>query len=427
MDVIARLRNWALARPRVLLVDVPGTTMLRWSVEAEVDRRGWRRAVSPADTDLLVVLGLPGPDLAEAVDVLWSQVPEPRHRMDVHHSGEVVVALDTGRDTLIRRAGGEIDADDRPSPASLLGKDQDADHEGMGHGGGHEGMGHGGGHEGMGHGGGHEGMGHGGGHEGMGHGGGHEGMDHGSGHEGMDHGSGHEGMDHGMHGGMDHGMHGGMDRGMHGGEVAGLPMASTGPDRDGLQLDVLKVVLGPVLPGWPTGLVLRADLQGDVLTSAELAWLDADTLPAAQPHSGSQPAALDRLARFLDVAGWPTAARDARCARDGFTVDGFAQGAAQRLAEAVARRVRRSRVLSWTAGGVGQAASERGSGGGVLDRVRRWCDTASGQPVDEPPAIALDDVAALVEGAEIGSARLIVASLDLLPVPAASAPEHAHA
>ncbi|WP_104527192.1 hypothetical protein [Blastococcus saxobsidens] len=392
MDVIARLRAWALARPRVLLVDPPAKVMLRWSVEAELDRRGWRSAASPADADLLVVLGEPGPELAAAVDVLWSQIPEPRHRLDLHHERALAVDLDAGLDALVRRSAGVVSGADRPSPASLLGTgadadDEDADGEGMDH----EGMDH----EGMDH----EGMDH----EGMDH----EGMDH----EGMDH----EGMDHeGMH------MH-------HSGEVAGLPMASTASDRDGLELDVLKVALGPVLPGWPTGLVLRADLQGDVLTSAELAWLDADLLPAARPHPDPQQAALDRLARFLDVAGWSTAARDARRARDGLAADGSDQREAQRQAEAVARRVHRSRTLSWTAGGIGQAPSERSSGAGVLDRVRRWCDAASGRPVEDPPAASLDDIAALVEGVEIGSARLIVASLDLSPVPVVPASEHAHA
>jgi hypothetical protein len=43
---------------------------------------------------------------------------------------------------------------------------------------------------------------------------------------------------------MDHHMH-------HGGSVAGLPMADTGPDRDGLQLDVLDRVRGGAT--WPQG------------------------------------------------------------------------------------------------------------------------------------------------------------------------------
>ncbi|GAB3356391.1 hypothetical protein [Modestobacter lapidis] len=364
MDLSARLRGWALARPRVLLVDTPGATPFRWAVEADLDRRGWSHARSPADTDLLVVLGPPGPGLAAAVEVLWSQVPEPRHRVDLRRPDDIGAALDEGGAALIRPAGSGPGADDRPSPAELLGTDGDA---------------------------------------------GHEGMDHGGGHEGMDHGGGHEGMD-------------------HGGEVAGLPMAMTGPDRDGLELDVLTVVLGPVLPGWPTGLVLRAELQGDVLTSAELCWLDAASLPAAELDLDPQQAALDRLVRFLVVAGWPTAARDARRARDGFSAgDPDRRVAAQRRAAAVARRVRRSRALAWTAGGIGCTAPESGLGGDTLDRVRRWCEIAVGQPVAELAGPSLDEVAALVQGAELGSARLIVAGFDLQPVTVVPPSESAHA
>ena len=380
-----RFRRWALARPRVLIVDAPGATTLRWSVEAELDRRGWPHATSPADTDLLIVLGKPGPQLADAVEVLWSQVPAPRHRVHLSLAADVAAVLDAGRDDLVRGQAATASADDRPSPASLLARGGDT--EDMDHGGGHEGMDHGGGSE------------------GMDHGGGSEGMDHGGGSEGMDHGGGSEGMDHSMH---------------HGGDVAGLPMAMTGPDRDGLELDVLTVALGPVLPGWPTGLVLRADQQGDVLTSADLSWLDADSLQAFEPDRDPQRAALDRLSRFLVVAGWPTAARDARRARDDIgAADPDARAAAHRLAEAVTRRVRRSRTLAWTAGGIGQTARRDRPGPDVLDRIRRWCDAGAGQRLDASVS-SLDDVAALVEGTEIGSARLIVASLDLESVAVSS-------
>lgn len=355
MDVIARLRGWALARPRVLLVGTPGTTTLRWAIEADLDHRGWSRALAPADTDLLVVLGAPGPELASAVEVLWSQVPEPRHRVDLHRASDIGAALDGGRAALTRRAESGTGGGDRTSPASLLGKDGDA------------------------------------------------------GQEGMDHGGGQEGMD-------------------HGGDVAGLPMAMTGPDRDGLELDVLKVVLGPVQPGWPTGLVLRAELQGDVLTSAELSWLDAESLPAAELDLDPQQAVLDRLARFLVVAGWPTAACEARRARDGLGAGApDRQAAAQRRAAAVARRVRRSRTLAWTADGIGETALDRGRAADVLERVRRWCDVASGQQGEEPVVTSLGEVAALVKGTEIGSARLIVGSFHLEPVAVTSPPESAHA
>ncbi|WP_336031564.1 hypothetical protein [Geodermatophilus sp. FMUSA9-8] len=264
----------------------------------------------------------------------------------------------------------------------------------------------------MDHGGGHEGMDHGGGHEGIDHGGGHEGMDHGGGHEGMDHGGGHEGMDHGgLH------MH-------HGGEVAGLPVASTAQDRDGLDLDVLSVSLGPVLPGWPTGLVLHADLQGDVLVRARLSWLDTGPIAGTRPDPDDRRSALDHLARFLDVAGWATAAGDARRARDGLgAVDPAVRRAAQRLAERTARLIRRSRVLAWTVGDVGRTSADGSSGAAVLDRVRRWCDVVSGRQDPVVPAASLDDVAALLVGAELGTARLIVASFDLRPVGAAARSE----
>src|SRR5699024_11402590 len=75
---------------------------------------------------------------------------------------------------------------------------------------------------------------------------------------------------HGSHGGMDHsghGSHGGMDHsghsghGGHGGmDMApeGISLAQGGQDRDGLEMDVLHLPLGPVLPFWPAGLVLTA-------------------------------------------------------------------------------------------------------------------------------------------------------------------------
>ena len=50
---MARVRAWAVGRPRVLLVHARGADELRWCAEAELDRRGWPFAVAPADTDLL--------------------------------------------------------------------------------------------------------------------------------------------------------------------------------------------------------------------------------------------------------------------------------------------------------------------------------------------------------------------------------------
>ncbi|GIJ06660.1 hypothetical protein Sya03_60120 [Spirilliplanes yamanashiensis] len=210
----------------------------------------------------------------------------------------------------------------------------------------------------------------------------------------------------------------------HGGTVAGLAMAQTGPDRDGLQLDVLRVSLGPVLPGWPTGLVLRAEVQGDVVVAAQLSWLDDRRGGnAGEPRR----TALDRLASFLTVAGWITAARDARRARDSLgSPDSGHRGEAAELARAVARRVRRSRSLAWTLGGVGrvQHGTNGVAGDEILDRIRRWCDVAAGDDAGGLTAVPLDDVAVALTGAELGTVRLIVASVELgraAPVPKAEA------
>ncbi|WP_100497639.1 hypothetical protein [Geodermatophilus chilensis] len=314
--------------------------------------------MSPAQADLVVILGEPGPQLAHAVDVVWSQVPAPRHRMYVRDGVDVAVALDRGVQDLLGRAGSSAREVGRPPPASFLGSDD----------------------------------------------GGHEGMDHGGGHEG-------------------HHMH-------HGGEVAGLPMAMTGPDRDGLELDVLKVSLGPVHPGWPTGLVLRAELQGDVLAGADLSWIDAESVSEVGPSLDARQSALDHLARFLVVAGWPTAARDARRARDGLRSEEHARRtAAQRLAEEVTGKVLGSRTLAWAIAGAGRSQRDRGTSSAhpVLGRLRHWCDLAVGRDSANPPTPSLQDLAASLEGTEIGTARLIVASLGLDPVTSQRVPESAGA
>ncbi|WP_166503428.1 hypothetical protein [Modestobacter italicus] len=388
-------------------------------MEAELDRRGWPQAMSPADTDVLLVLGTPGPELAAAIDVLWSQVAQPRRRVDLraatdlhHRLEETVRAL--GAAAPEEHVDGVLPA--RGGAAHPAGGMDDSGHEGMEHPD-HEAMDPAG-MAGMDHSG-DEGMDH----VGM------AGMEH-SGHVGMDH-SGREGMEHAAMGGggsAGHHMH-------HGGDVAGLPMAQTAPDRDGLALDVLRVSIGPVLPGWPTGLLLRADLQGDVLTGARLSWVDASDgrgFPPGEVHP--QRAALGQLASLLVVAGWPTAARDARCARDGLaSTDRSELATARRRAERVARRVRRSRALAWSVRGAGQlhSALGRAAGGDALDRVRRWCDVASGGDVEAPTSptspTSLDEVAAVLEGTELGTARLIVASVALDRSAARTEPEEARA
>ena len=400
MDVRDRLRAWARASPRVLVVDAPGSRALRWAVEAELDRRGWRQALSPSDADLLLVLGVPGPELAAAVEMLWSQMPQPRRRVELMSEGDVGERLGAAARQLAAVAEPANETAGGPAPVQVrFDESAPVDHAG------HQAM------AGMDHSG-HEGMDHSG-HEAM------AGMDH-SGHEGMDH-SGHEamaGMDHSDHEGMDHSdMGGGEHAGHHmhhGGDVAGLPMAQTAPDRDGLQLDVLRVSLGPVLPDWPTGLVLQVELQGDVVTGAQLTWLDDGDQAHRDPSADARRTALDHLASLLEVAGWSTAARDVRRARDGLaSPDDGERAKAEQGTRRVLRRVRRSRALAWSLRGIGCLAEpERGTNGDVLDRLRRWCDVASDGAAVPAPGVPLDDVAMLLRGSEIAAARLIVASVE---------------
>jgi hypothetical protein len=162
-----------------------------------------------------------------------------------------------------------------------------------------------------------------------------------------------------------HGGEHGHDMGDMGMEMpGGLPMADRGPDRDGLTLDQLHVPLGPLLPDWPAGLVVRLTLQGDVIQHAEAEvmglaaepasfWTEpwrraaaGERVTAATAARWRAAARLDSLARFLSVAGWDAAAASARALRD----EALGDGPAPELGPPVkrlARRVARSRVLAW--------------------------------------------------------------------------------
>ncbi|MGI8987128.1 MAG: hypothetical protein ACR2GM_10125 [Nocardioidaceae bacterium] len=353
MDLTGRIRRWALGRPRVLVIDAPGGERFRWQLEDELDRRHWPLALSPADTDLALVLGRPGAQLAAAIELLWSQVPQPRHRQDIAADGDLPAQLDAASVALVDAANRTEPV--QPGAQTQLGnlgpEPDDVDDEHAGH-------------------------------------------------------SGHEG----------HHMH-------HGGDVAGLAMADTAPDRDGLTLDVLRVALGPVLPGWPTGLVLTGSMQGDVLTGVELAWVDGSDDPNhGVLQATPQAVAMDQLARILLVAGWPTAAAAARRARRDLS-GSHPQRAAQtqRAAARVASRVRGSRALRWSVQGIG--CTDRGmtpagsahAAGDVWGGVRHWCDVAAG---GEPVPVAgsprsLTEASILLEGSELAAARLVVATMDL--------------
>lgn len=224
----------------------------------------------------------------------------------------------------------------------------------------------------------------------------------------MDHGD----MDHGDtdHGDMDHGEHGDM-------APAGIPLAAGGPDRDGLEMDVLHVALGPVLPSWPAGLVLDVALQGDVVVAAAARYVGGR--PGEADRHAQEPAEraarrVDGVARLLDLAGWADGASRARRVRD-LLLDGD-RAAGHRLLVGLRTRVGRSRLLRWQLRDLGRPGQPD-----VHDRLV----TALGNAVDDLDGAAAGDrggadpdgLASATVGLELAAVRLVVAAADLDPLP----------
>ncbi|MGW0988957.1 hypothetical protein ACWD46_22515 [Streptomyces sp. NPDC002486] len=443
-------------RPAVLAVTLPGATELRLEAEAEVRRRGWPVVDAPAAANLLLVCGVPAPEDAEWLDGIERSMPEPAQRIVAGERGRIGAALDVARKDLMVRTATRREADVVNEPGA------------RGHGGrkGH-GDGHGRGthhdswppeasddqsHD-------HPRMDHGRsdhaaqpGHEEHGH---HQPADHGARMDHMDH-MGHEG--HGDH--MDH-----MGHDMHAmGEVAGLPMALRGDDRDELRLDQLHVPIGPALSDWPTGLILRLTLQGDVVQVVEVDHLPLPPghrlpfwgepwLRAAQREEVTRGSAarrrcaahLDSAGRLLAVVGWDDVAARCRRMRDEVLSGASREGIDGDLRRTV-RRIGRSRPLRWSIAGLGELPADRARAAGVTgpalaadgdayDRLLMWLseiergfeeldDARPLTPDDrsgprgrldrpQPPSRALLDVLPeLLTGAELACARIIVASLD---------------
>ncbi|GEB52661.1 hypothetical protein [Streptomyces cacaoi] len=250
-----------------------------------------------------------------------------------------------------------------------------------------------------------------------------------------------------------------------------LPMAEQGPDRDGLWLDRLHVPLGPFLPDWPAGLVLRLVLQGDVVQQAALAgpapvpgpaagaggrfwaepWLRAaagEPVTIGEAARRRAAAQLDSLARLLALAGRPGQATRARRLRDALLAHA-PEPAVRPAVAALHRAVCRWGTLRRLTRGLGvlstaeaEAAGVSGpaarADGDVFDRCREWLEcvardvrrldaTGPLDPADPvgregprgrttgplPPSVALAGLLPrLLTGTELAGARLIVASLD---------------
>lgn len=385
-DLVARR---AVRTAHVLVVEAPGHAWTRMTLERACGKRGWRLADSAADADVLAVCGMPGPELRQAVEALWEQLPGPRARIEVTTPAGAQDALALAERHLLDADGQRADAAARPTSPP----EPPMDHEGMDH----------------------------------------EGMDH----EGMDHaGMDHAGMD---HAGMDHeGMdHEGMDM-----APAGIPLAQGGQDRDGLEMDILRVRLGPVLPHWPAGLVLHCALQGDVITQANVEAVDAGTSAEDQPPIAYAALRCDSAARLLALAGSP-AAVTARQLRDAL-LEGTATERVLARVRALRARVARSRMLHWSLGHLGtlEAADVEARrlpdhlSGDCYDRLLGMLDRAveglaaeglrdGGVEGPQPRGIPAETITHLVTGLDLAAARLVVASLDL-DAASVAAVEEAH-
>ncbi|WP_231925359.1 hypothetical protein [Micromonospora purpureochromogenes] len=215
----------------------------------------------------------------------------------------------------------------------------------------------------------------------------------------------------------------------------GIPLASGGEDRDGLEMDLLQLRLGPVLAYWPAGLVLRCTLQGDVIVEAETSLIAADD-PTAAAERRYAPEELrrfaarrcDNAASLLGLAAWGDAASRARRMRDALLFTDDPDGSELHR---LRRMVGRSWWLRWSLRRVGpldaQYLAHRGlpatMTGDVRDRLLAMLDRAAHsiagqQPTGPSLGVPVDAIPDLVRGWDLATARLIVASLDLDPLAA---------
>lgn len=383
--------NAAVKRVHVMIVEAPGSGLLRMRVEAAVTARGWALASAPADTDALLVCGRPEAALSALLDSVWQQVPAPRARAIVTNAADLSSTLDAVvedlRDTATQRIQARSEQASKPPVAEMSmdhsGHDMDMPHD-TGYSG-HE-MGHSG----------HD-------------------MDH-SGHD-MDH-SGHEmgqsGHEMGQSGhDMDHSGHG-MDMSGPG----GIPLAGGSEDRDGLEMDATHLTLGPILSDWPAALVVHCTLHGDLVTDVEIEWCDANELPAGSVREDAA-RLCDAASRVLAVVGWDPMAAQARRVRNDLIGDVPLEKVRPRLVR-LTRRAERSRTLAWSAKGI--AADESIDPRGTLIGWLRTCSALLDPEAAPPSRLALGSAAdsatsevirSAVVGQELSAVRLIVASLGL--------------
>ncbi|HCM50340.1 MAG: hypothetical protein ABGX78_13815 [Microbacterium sp.] len=364
MGLTGWVANAAVKRVHVMIVEAPGSGLLRMRVEAAVTARGWALACAPADSDALLVCGRPEAALSGLIDSVWQQVPAPRARAIVTNVADLSSTLDAVvedlRDTTTQRMRSRSEQASKPPVVAEMS------------------------------------------------------MDH-SGHDmDMPHDTGHSGHEMGQSGhDMDHSGHG-MDMSGPG----GIPLAEGSEDRDGLEMDATHLTLGPILSDWPAALVVHCTLHGDLVTDVEIEWGEADELPAGSVREDAA-RLCDAASRVLAVVGWDPMAARARRVRNDLLDDAPLEKIRSGLTR-LTRRAERSRTLAWSAKGI--AADESIDPRGTLVGWLRTC-SALLDPEAAPPSrpvlgSAADSatsevIRSAVVGQELSTVRLIVASLGL--------------
>lgn len=207
---------------------------------------------------------------------------------------------------------------------------------------------------------------------------------------------------------------------------AGIPLAEGTDDRDGLEMDQLHASLGPVLPYWPAGLVLRCSLNGDVITDGHASITDAGARPPRAAGSHTAARQCDHTMNLLALSGWPATASVARRCRDALLND---DGAGMAQVENLERRVRRSVLLRWSLRDLCplSAAELRARklpawwAGDTYDRLlygvrlaRMQASEGDGDNACAPATPELlDQLPAVVTGLDLGAARLVIAGLNI--------------
>ncbi|GAA1339346.1 hypothetical protein [Arthrobacter roseus] len=354
MGLNLTMSRLATSRVHVLILEIPGLPIVRMHVEAAITARGWVLAESPADADVLLVVGEATGTFAAIADRVWNQIPGPRHRTSVTAADAISGILDMIPAVLGDQQSQILDARGRPQHVTEEATELNHDVGGE---------------------------------------------PSGDGSAGMD-------ME------MDD-----MDMDMSG--PAGIPLASgDDSDRDGLEMDIIHLTLGPVLPNWPAGLVVHCTLHGDVIGGAAIEFLPGiETVgPPAGPQTASAVRAAvlcDAAGHLLAIAGWEPAAAKIHRIRDGLLTGTGHEQLAERL-HRVTRQLTRSRTLRWSLAGIPKTGEVD-----ARELLLGWLQTAAALLVDEqvrPDGSSwpetIDDIRSALIGQELSVARLLVACIE---------------